>query len=232
MKVLLSHVVSLPNFGLSRVSDCKWIFDSKNENRKGKRGFMVIDGWYREGLGSGGVSFGTPCLRFFCLVRCWSSLWCVFLRVVCRFFGMERWQMPFCRLPELDRDTLYLLLYIYFLERLAHDLAVRQGLWKPIQLSKNGPQLYHLFFADDLLLFAKAWMDQVPVIKACLESFCAVRKLVLLNPRSISKKTSLMVSLVQSVEVSVSPKQGTVGKFLGVPVTPWSSDKSHIPWYC
>jgi len=63
-------------------------------------------------------------------------------------------------------------------------------------------------------------MDQVPVIKACLESFCAVRKLVLLNPRSISKKTSLMVSLVQSVEVSVSPKQGTVGKFLGVPVTP------------
>jgi len=53
------------------------------------------------------------------------------------------------------------------------DQAVAQGRWKPIQLASNGLKLSHLFFADDLILFAEASMDQVQVINDCLEGFCA-----------------------------------------------------------
>ena len=44
--------------------------------------------------------------------------------------------------------------------------------WKPIQLSLNGPHLSHLFFADDLVLFAEASIEQARIIKECLDLFC------------------------------------------------------------
>ena len=42
----------------------------------------------------------------------------------------------------------------------------------PIKLSRNGPPLSHLFFANDLLLFAKALEDQINVIMDCMNTFC------------------------------------------------------------
>lgn len=35
----------------------------------------------------------------------------------------------------------------------------------PSTLSNNGPSISHIFFADDVLLFAKAWVCQARVIK-------------------------------------------------------------------
>lgn len=53
--------------------------------------------------------------------------------------------------------------YLFFLcmERLGHILneAVNEGRWKPIRLSRKA--LLHLFFADDLLLFGEASVDQM-----------------------------------------------------------------------
>ena len=46
------------------------------------------------------------------------------------------------------------------------------GKWKPIRLAKHGTPLTHLFFADDLLLFAEASIDQAYVINAVLENYC------------------------------------------------------------
>ncbi|KAE8693055.1 hypothetical protein F3Y22_tig00110819pilonHSYRG00250 [Hibiscus syriacus] len=47
-------------------------------------------------------------------------------------------------------------------QRLAHaiSIAVENGQWKPIHLCRNGPNLSHLFFADDLVLFAEASIEQ------------------------------------------------------------------------
>lgn len=47
-------------------------------------------------------------------------------------------------------------LFVLCLERLFHIIngAVEAKVWKPIKLSRNGPLITHLAFADDLLIFA------------------------------------------------------------------------------
>lgn len=60
------------------------------------------------------------------------------------------------------------------MERLCHliEEAAEDKKWKPIRLSRGGPQLSHICFADDLVLFAEASVSQVRVIRAVLERFC------------------------------------------------------------
>ena len=60
------------------------------------------------------------------------------------------------------------------------------GRWKPIQLGANGLGLSHLFFADDLILFSKANIDQVIVIDEILQKFCSC------SGQKLSKQKSLV----------------------------------------
>ena len=54
-------------------------------------------------------------------------------------------------------------IFVLCIERLSQmiSLAVENKIWEPIQLSRSSPTLSHLCFADDLVLFAKASMEQV-----------------------------------------------------------------------
>ena len=45
-----------------------------------------------------------------------------------------------------------------------------------MKLNKIGPDLSHLFFVDDLLLFTEASMEQASVIQQCLDDFCDVSR--------------------------------------------------------
>ena len=45
-------------------------------------------------------------------------------------------------------------------------------MWEPITLNREGPRLSHLLFANDLVLFGKASLEQVKVIKGILDIFC------------------------------------------------------------
>ena len=45
---------------------------------------------------------------------------------------------------------------------------VDQKMWSLIHLSRGGPKLSHLAFADDFLLYVEANMDQVNVLKKSL----------------------------------------------------------------
>lgn len=47
-------------------------------------------------------------------------------------------------------------------------------LWKLVKASRSGPSFSHLFFADDLVLFAKATPKNCEVVKEVLDMFCKV----------------------------------------------------------
>ncbi|KAH1038645.1 hypothetical protein J1N35_040388 [Gossypium stocksii] len=49
---------------------------------------------------------------------------------------------------------------------------VSKGIWKPIRLSRSGPNLSHLFFADVLVIFCKADEQHGKILKEILNEFC------------------------------------------------------------
>ena len=66
-------------------------------------------------------------------------------------------------------------LCVLCIKRLAHYIsyAIRARLCKLVFPKKSGSPISHLFFIDDLILFADTLVDQVKVINACLEVFCS-----------------------------------------------------------
>ncbi|KAH9770621.1 reverse transcriptase domain-containing protein [Citrus sinensis] len=71
-------------------------------------------------------------------------------------------------------DPLSPYIFVLCIERLSHGIyeSIHQNRWRPIRLSRSGPPLSHLFFADDLLLLAEASNDQAQFITEVLDSFC------------------------------------------------------------
>lgn len=72
-------------------------------------------------------------------------------------------------------DPLSPYLFVLCMERLCHliDNSIAEKKWRPIRLSRGGPQLSHVCFADDLILFAEASVAQIKVIRSILERFCS-----------------------------------------------------------
>jgi len=44
--------------------------------------------------------------------------------------------------------------------------------WKPMRAGRYGPQISHLLFANDLLLFVEASIEQAQCVMHCLHLFC------------------------------------------------------------
>ncbi|KAK5831683.1 hypothetical protein PVK06_015481 [Gossypium arboreum] len=44
--------------------------------------------------------------------------------------------------------------------------------WSPVRLSRTGPNLSHLFFADDLVIFSQADLVHSGLLKDFLNNFC------------------------------------------------------------
>ncbi|KAH1040244.1 hypothetical protein J1N35_041987 [Gossypium stocksii] len=77
------------------------------------------------------------------------------------------------------------------MEWLGHSISliVSKGIWKPIQLSRSGPALSHLFFADDLIIFCKADEQHGKILKEILYDFCE-----LLGHKVNLRKTNIFFS--------------------------------------
>ena len=57
------------------------------------------------------------------------------------------------------------------LGRIIEDKCSQEA-WNPIKASSSGPAFSHLFFADDLLLFAKANEENCGSVREAIEDFC------------------------------------------------------------
>lgn len=113
-------------------------------------------------------------------------------------------------------------LFVLVMEKLAHliQAEVHEGSWLPFKLKRQGTTVSHVFFADDLILFAEATSDQAAIIKACLDDFCAA------SGEKVNEAKSRIffsnnVCHVRRKEISdflgFSPTTD-LGKYLGVPV--------------
>ncbi|CAL1400370.1 unnamed protein product [Linum trigynum] len=97
------------------------------------------------------------------------------------------------------------------MERLGHLIStmVNRGEWTPIKLPHNGRLLSHSFFADDLILFEVALMEQVQVISGCLEEFGVASGQQVSRPKS---------RIFFSKNVSTSDS-ANMSNTLGIPAT-------------
>ena len=98
-------------------------------------------------------------------------------RLMSIVWGGERmdWFKPTRGIRQGDSISLYL--FVLCMERLGHliNLAVAERRWEPLKLYLSGPNLSHLFFADDLLLFVEASENQIISIMEYLNQFCSLR---------------------------------------------------------
>ena len=71
-------------------------------------------------------------------------------------------------------DPLSSYLFIIGMEMLGFliDLKCDENLWDLVKASRNGPAFSHLFFADDLVLFASANMKNCCNVRETLDTFC------------------------------------------------------------
>lgn len=106
-------------------------------------------------------------------------------------------------------DPLSPYLFILCLEHLGHWISrsVEEGKWKPLRASRSGPKVSHLFFADDLILFAEATIEQASYIKTGLDEFCSAS-----SQRISFAKSLLFVS--PNIQRQSSEE---LGRLLGIP---------------
>ena len=118
-------------------------------------------------------------------------------------------------------DPLSPYLYVLCMERLSHliDREVRLGGWKTIRASRNGPQFSNLAFADDLILFGEASVDQADTMMKCLDAFCeASGSKVSIDKSKVFFSPNTHVDIQEAVCRRLGMEVTTdFGKYLGVP---------------
>ncbi|CAL1356334.1 unnamed protein product [Linum trigynum] len=113
-------------------------------------------------------------------------------------------------------------LFTLCIERLSHVIeeAVKEKKWKPIQLVRGGVGLTHLFFADDLVLFAEATVEQADVVMSCLQKFCkASGEQVSTEKSRIFFSRHMKRDICKRISERLNiPMTQDLGRYLGVPV--------------
>lgn len=117
---------------------------------------------------------------------------------------------------------LSLYLFVLCMERLCHliEREVEDKQWKLICLSRRGPKLSHMCFADDLILFAEASVAQIRVIRGILERFClasgqkvSLEKSKIFFSMNVSRDMGRLITMESGIQSTHD-----LGKYLGMPV--------------
>ena len=92
--------------------------------------------------------------------------------------------------------------------------------WIPVKASRRGSAFSHLFFADDLVLFAKANMENCLVIREVLDEFCSQSRQTISEAKS---RVFFSPNVDQSDREALSDILGfqstpNLGKYLSFPI--------------
>nr|XP_023874857.1 uncharacterized protein LOC111987377 [Quercus suber] len=95
-----------------------------------------------------------------------------------------------------------------------------ENIWIPIKASRGGPAFSHLFFTDDLVLFARADYTNCSAIRDVLDEFCAISGQTISESKS---KVFFSPNVDRDTKESLSDILGfqstlTIGKYLGIPI--------------
>ena len=119
-------------------------------------------------------------------------------------------------------DPLSPYLFILCMEKLsvAINSAVNQGRWEPIQITNTGPQLSHLLFADDVLLFTKAKRSQFHFIHNLFERFSRASglKINISKSRAYYSSGTPQGKITNLTTISGIQSTTSIGKYLGFPM--------------
>ncbi|KAL0012214.1 hypothetical protein SO802_007322 [Lithocarpus litseifolius] len=119
-------------------------------------------------------------------------------------------------------DPLFPYIFIMCMEYLGQLIQEKceEGLWKPVKASRSGPLFSHLFFADDLVLFAKANAKNCMVIRDVLEKFCTESGQTISSSKSRVFFSPNICQVEEEAFLSILGFQASncLGKYLGFPI--------------
>ena len=113
-------------------------------------------------------------------------------------------------------------LFVLCMEKLAMMIQskVDTGDWQPVNMSRGGPAISHLFFADDVLLFCKAKKAQVRVVMDTIQEFCSISGLKVNVEKSramcspnVNRRKRDSISSCTSIRFT-----SNIGRYLGIPI--------------
>jgi hypothetical protein len=104
---------------------------------------------------------------------------------------------------------------------------VSKGSWTGVKTSRNGPTFTHLFFDDDLILFAKSTRKNCTTISRVLENFCcALGQKINFSKSKVFLPPYLDRTCFVFLEEELGPKvSNSFSKYLGVPIIVDGRDK-------
>ncbi|KAK4252645.1 hypothetical protein QN277_014390 [Acacia crassicarpa] len=114
-------------------------------------------------------------------------------------------------------------LFVLCIDRLSHLICdmVNEGKWVPIKTSRGGPNISHLMFADDLLLFGVASTEQASCMMECLNNFCeasgervnTAKSSMFFSPR-VSREVITQIQSITNMKITAE-----IGTYLGFPLS-------------
>ncbi|KAK3212866.1 hypothetical protein Dsin_017572 [Dipteronia sinensis] len=119
-------------------------------------------------------------------------------------------------------DPLSPYLFVLCMEKMSHIIhhKLTEGIWKPVKISRNGPAISHLFFADDLILFGQDSVQQAQLMKDCIDMFCDISGQQVSFPKSrVLCSNNVSNGFAKTLaEIYGSPVTKNLGKYHGVPL--------------
>lgn len=119
-------------------------------------------------------------------------------------------------------DPLSPYIFVLCMERLENMIhyKVNIGGWKPLKLGRNRPCISHLFFFNNLILFAKASKEQIRTIKYYFDNLCArsgqnvsLSKSRIFFSRNVSRDLAEEISTIITILITTD-----LGRYLEVPI--------------